>query len=138
MSHHYPQGDTLLFQGSVALSSSGSFVSRRISYPFVVDSVLISWVLGTQRTLAIEVLWATENSAPATGRPSGNNVISGLGNARAMVGDARPVTYPIHEVVDQAGAFLKVFATNSDTVEHTVDVMIRIFRLADVEKLDDG
>ena len=134
MGRRYPRGETLLFQGSVAAGSSSSLVSGQVAYPFAIDDVLVNWVLGTQRTLSLELIWDTSVNAPATGRPSGNNVIGGLGNSRGMVGDAYPTLYPVYHVVDVAGAFLKVFGTNSDaTYAHTVDVMVRIFRLEDVE-----
>ena len=136
MSSHYARGDTVLFQGSVAASSVGYWASSRIPYAFVIDTVLVSWVIGTQRTLQIYILTAGDNNLPASGIPSGTNVIGGLGNSRYLVGDTQATEYPVYARVDTPGSFIKIYANNTDASAHTVDVMARLFRLEDVEPHD--
>lgn len=123
--------DTLLFNGTVAANSIKTLVSQRLIFPFATREFRVHFALNTNKTLRVEFFISPDDSAP-TARPlTGHSVFSTLGQVAYIVGDDETVIIPYHILIPERGMFIKVFADNQDSYEHSIDAQVFITR--DVE-----
>ena len=101
-------------------------VSQRLNFAFTIRTLIASFALGCDRTLQLRYYLSYENSAPATGRPTGEDLLSIYGQVPYLVGDDERKEFP-HEIkVPRAGSYIKVYGSNSDAFEHTLDAQVVI------------
>lgn len=117
---------TLPFFGSVAAGGELTLVSERLNFPYTIRRIISSFALGTNRTLQLRFFLSRDNTAPATGKPTGEDLLSIYGQVPYLVGDDEHKEFP-HEIeVRRAGSYLKVYGSNSDSFAHTIDAQIVI------------
>lgn len=125
--------DTLVFHGTVAANSNKTLVSQRLSFPFATRELRAHFALNTNKQLKLE-FWVSPDSSAPTAKPlTGHSFLSTLGEVAYIVGDDETVSVPYHVLIPDVGMYLKVFAVNEDSYEHTVDAMIFITRDVEVE-----
>ena len=117
---------TLPFFGSVAAGGELTLVSQRLNFTYTIRTLIASFALGCDRTLQLRYYLSYENSAPAAGRPTGEDLLSIYGQVPYLVGDDERKEFP-HEIhVPRAGSYLKIYGNNSDTFPHTLDAQVVI------------
>ncbi|MBA7609567.1 hypothetical protein ES703_16758 [subsurface metagenome] len=117
---------TLPFFGSVAAGGELTLVSQRLNFTYTIHSLIASFALGCDRTLQLRFFLSYEDSAPAAGLPTGEDLLSIYGQVPYLVGDDERKEFP-HEIqVRRAGTHLKVYGNNSDSFAHTLDAQIVI------------
>ena len=120
------QTATISFAGTVTAGTGLTLVSPRIASPFRVEKVLASFALNTNRTVQIKPFVAIDDAAPTTTEPSGINILEEFGQVNYVVGDDEQ-----KEILQQftnvtGGGYVKIYANNTDTFDHTVDVVVTI------------
>ncbi|MBA7551369.1 hypothetical protein ES705_43909 [subsurface metagenome] len=117
---------TLPFAGSVAAGGELTLVSQRLNFTYTIQTLIASFALGTNRTLQLRYFLSYEDSAPAAGQPTGEDLLSIYGQVPYLVGDDERKDFP-HEIqVRRAGTYLKIYGYNSDAFPHTIDAQIVI------------
>ena len=124
---------TIFFSGTVAASTGKALVSNIMTHPFDVMACHVNFVQGTDNTLKIELLSTVENSVSGTTRVTnpGYNVFS-AGNLSSdvnpfMVGDQYISVHHFYTVPE--GYYLKIFANNTDTSSHSIEVRVEGFEV---------
>lgn len=117
---------TLPFFGSVAAGGELTLVSQLLNFPYTISLLTASFALGTNRTLQLRFFLSRDDEAPATGKPTGTDLLSIHGQVPYLVGDDERKSFP-HEIeVPESGTRLKVYGLNADTFPHTIDSQIVI------------
>lgn len=117
---------TISFLGTVAANSNITLVSKRITLPFKTTKIRASFAPGVQRKMNLYYFISKDPTAPTTEQPQGNNILASLGQVTYLTGDEEFKDLA-HEVeCTEAGAYLKIYAVNSDVFEHTIDSQITI------------
>ena len=120
------QKQTISFFGTVAAAANVTLVSQRITAAFRTKIIRASFAPGVQRLMRLFFSISRDPSAPTTKFPEGTNILASTGQVTFITGDDEFKTFP-HEVETQeAGAFVKVFAENTDAAEHTIDTQVTI------------
>jgi len=117
---------TLPFFGSVAAGGELTLVSKFLNFPYTISQLIASFALGTNRTLQLRFFLSRDTEAPATGMPTGDDLLSIYGQVPYLVGDDEHKEFP-HEIrVLESGSYLKVHGLNSDAYAHILDAQIII------------
>lgn len=120
---------TLPFNGSVERNASVVLVSQRVTFPFNIERIRVHFSLNTNKTVQIRCFVSPDSEAPVSGPPSGTNPLSPLGQVDYLVGDDETVELPYRALVDTGGYYLKIYAVNNDSYDHTVDAQVFISRV---------
>lgn len=117
---------TVSFFGTVAAGVEATLVSKAISRSFRLSRVRAHFPLGTDKTLQLEFFISPDDAAPASGKPTGFNVLEQTGQVSYIVGDDGPVIFDSDAYASTSPAWVKVYANNTDAFAHTIDVQVRI------------
>lgn len=117
---------TIPFFGSCSAGASLVIVSQRIAWPFKLKSIRAHFAQGANNLLALRFYHAQDNQAPASGAPSGFCLFSELGQVDYLIGNNDTKVIEHELTIRDTGSYLKVYAVNSDTVAHTIDVQMTI------------
>lgn len=121
-----PRLTTASFHGTVAASSKLTLVSNRIDLPFKTKRIRAAFAPGTNRLLRLYFFVSPDESAPTTEEPTGSNVLREMGPQGYITGDDNIVDFQ-HELEQEfSGMYLKVYADNIDTYEHTIDAQVTV------------
>ncbi len=92
----------------------------------MIRSLHASFALGCDRTTQIHFFLSPDDSTPASGQPTGTDLLLQYAQAPYLVGDDEAKIFP-HEVpVLERGTYLKVYGNNTDVFAHTIDAQIVI------------
>jgi hypothetical protein len=128
-----PQGvETLCFFDTVAANSSKTLVSKPLLFPYTVERFRAHFALNTNKQLRVKFYLSLDDSAPTSEPLTGENVLGSLGQVDYLVGDDEPVEIPYRLGVPVGGMYVKVFAVNLDSYEHTIDAQVFISRSKEV------
>lgn len=117
---------TASFQGTVAANSKKTLRSNRIDLPFGTKRIRAAFALGCNRLLRLSFYISPDQSTPTTEPPTGINIFAQLGASQYITGEDNIIDFQ-HEIgIKTAGYYLKVYADNQDTYEHTIDAQITI------------
>lgn len=119
---------TLPFFGSVAANSSVTLTSKRIDYPFTTERFRVHFALNTNKSLLVRFFISADASVPTSLPLTGTSIFSPSGQVDYMVGDDETVEVPYRVFVPTKGTYIKVFAENTDSYEHSIDVHVVISR----------
>ncbi len=116
---------TCNFLATVPAGSERSYTSARINAPIRTKEIAVSFALNTNRTLQVGFFISDDEQTP-NGKPGGFNLLSNFGPVDYLVGDDdRKVLR--HEVdLPSRGHYLKVYANNTDGVDHTLDAQFTV------------
>lgn len=117
---------TISFAGSVDANSKKTFVSKRINVPFSTKRVRCSFPPGVNRTMKLYFYVSPDPSAPTTEAPTGYNILAQTGQATYIIGDDDIKDFQMEVFETTRGQYIKVYAVNDDTHEHTIDVQITV------------
>lgn len=117
---------TISFFGSCAANSEQTLVSPRISTPYVVKTIIANFALNTNRTLQLDFYIAPDPDAPSSGRPSGMSLMREYGQVEYIVGDDEKKVIEHHASSPTSPSWLKIYANNIDSFDHTIDAQITI------------
>lgn len=117
---------TITFFGTCSASSEETLVSKIIGIPFVTVEFNASFALGTDREMELYFYAAADDHDPSSGKPSGINLLDTLGQVSYITGDDESKRL-LHSVdFPDPPTFLKLYAINNDTFDHTIDANIII------------
>jgi len=117
---------TMSFFGSVSASSKNTLVSEYINVPFRTRVVRASFAPGVNRLMKLYFFISQDKEAPTTEEPKGTNLFAQLGQVRYITGDDEFKEFPHQVPYHEAGSYLKIYAVNDDTYDHTIDCQITI------------
>lgn len=125
--------DAILFVGTVAANSNKTLVSQRLTFPFATREFRVHFSLNTNKKLRIEFFVSPDNSVPTSKPLTGQSIFGVLGQVAYFVGDDETVVIPYHVLFPEMGLYLKVWAENTDSYEHSVDAQVFITRDVEVK-----
>ncbi|MDH3348864.1 MAG: hypothetical protein OEM02_12305 [Desulfobulbaceae bacterium] len=117
---------TISFYGTVSANSTKVLSSKRISRPYELEIIHASFALGINRTVQLYFYESFDDSEPTSAAPEGTNILAEYGQVSYITGDDERKSLDNHWQVDTSGSYLKVYAVNSDNVDHTIDVQLII------------
>jgi len=117
---------TISFFGMVAANSKKTLVSKRLNVPFATRIVRCSFPPGVNRLMKLYFFVSPDEVAPTTKEPTGYNILAQTGQAVYITGDNESKKFPMEIEEFTKGRYVKVYAVNEDTYEHTIDVQITI------------
>lgn len=124
---------TIAFNGAVPAGGELTLVSKRINFPFLLKDFLASFALGQNRTLRLRFFLSFDDEAPTSGKPTGTDLLNILGQSAYLVGDDESKPFPMEVLNRKAGSYIKVYALNTDSFQHTVDCLAVIDSLSAAE-----
>lgn len=125
--------ETLAFYGTVDANSSVTLVSKPLLFPYTLERMRVHFALNTNKQLRIKFYLSPDDSAPTSEPLTGENVLGSLGQVDYLVGDDETVEIPHRLGVPVGGMFVKVFAENLDSYEHSIDAQVFICRVVEGE-----
>ena len=117
---------TISFYSTVAANSEKVLVSRRVPYKFRTIRFIANFALNTNRTLLIYFYLSPDKSVPTSKPTTGIDLLSLIGYTSYLVGDDERKEIDHTVEADVGGMYLKVYANNTDSFEHTIDAQIII------------
>jgi len=117
---------TVSFYDTCLQSASKVLVSKHIGHPYEVKRIRARLAQGCNNLLALRFYVAIDNDAPAAGEPSGISMLKDYGQVDYVVGNDDTKDMQHNVEVQESGSYLKVYAVNSDTFDHSIDVQIDI------------
>ena len=121
----------LTFSGTVAANGELTLASRKLDFAYRVVEVRATFPPGLGRLVRVSFIVSNDPTVPSTGKPSGQSVLGQYSVNDYFVGDGEWKQLYCGVDVPQRGSWLKVYAVNSDSVPHAVDVQ------AVLEKMED-
>jgi len=117
---------TVAFYGTVNANGEVTLVSPRIATPFCLKRLLVRFAPGCENLVALRFYISLDDQAPSSGKPSGLNILDDYGQVNYIVGD--DVLKDLEHEVESpgGGAYLKVYAINTDAYPHSIDVQMFI------------
>jgi len=126
---------TLHFFDTVDANSNKTVVSTHLRVPYWIKYHRVRFPEGTERKLKIYLYYSWDPETPTTQPPEGHNFLSDYAATPYIVGDGETVEGPDESLVREMGSWLKVYAVNEDSFEHTIDVDITIDMIIEPERL---
>lgn len=117
---------TISFFGQVSASSNKTLVSQRINVPFRTTRIRASFAPGVDRLMRLYFYISPDPSAPTASAPTGYNILAQTGQATYISGDNEVKDFQMEIMEITRGQYVKVYAVNEDTYEHTIDVQITV------------
>ena len=117
---------TVPFTGTCLSNDELTLVSKRLNFPYRTNKVVAAFALNTAHTLQLIPFISFDPSAPAAGRPSGQPLFSPYGQVEYLSGDDEHEEHVHQILVKRSGSYLKIYANNTDSFDHTVDAQIHI------------
>lgn len=121
-----PKTQTISFFGTCGASANVCLVSKQISSSFDVKKIRASFAPGVNRLMTLKFFISPDPQTPTTTRPNGVNILQQTGQANYITGDNEFKEF-VHEVqMAERNAWIKVYAENADTFDHTIDAQVTI------------
>lgn len=117
---------TVNFFDTVAPNSSKTLVSKQINNKYRIKSFKISFAPGTNRLLELEPYVSPDADDPSDGSINGVNLIQQFSHKEVIVGDDERKRLEQNIIVAQRNTWLKIFANNTDSNEHSIDAQITV------------
>ena len=117
---------TIAFFGTVDANTNKTLVSQRIEVPFRVKSLSCSFAPGVNRLMNLEFYVSPDDSEPTNKPLTGINILASLGHVGYLTGDNERKPMNVETIPFNPGQYLKVYANNNDTYDHTIDAQITI------------
>ncbi|HID28539.1 MAG TPA: hypothetical protein EYP19_00880 [Desulfobacterales bacterium] len=112
------------FLDTVPAFSDMTLVSDELDVPYIIHEVQIHFPPGTENTNLIKVFVSGDPFTPSSGEPSGQNLFGYGGAVDYIVGDDVLIVLPVLFEVHERPTWIKVYAKNIDSYNHTVDVRV--------------
>ena len=117
---------TVSFFGTASANSDSTLVCERISSPYEVQSISAHFALNTNRTLQLSFFISPDDNAPASGKPGGFNLLAEYGQVDYVTGDDDTKRLQNVASSQTSPSWIKVYAHNTDSFDHTIEVQITI------------
>ena len=109
--------------------SKKTITSKIITRPFILLSLKASFALGTNRLLLLQFYVSPDDEVPTSVPPNGYNLLSVYGQVSYLTGDNEQKELKHNAFIQDSNVFLKIFATNTDGFDHTIDASFTIYQL---------
>lgn len=128
MDRIHPEGRlvTISFFGTVANATNKTLVSKKIGAPFIIRLIRASFAPGVNRTMTLKYFISSDDEAPTTTEPNGNNILAQTGQAVYITGDDEFKQFAQESESTEANKYVKVYAENADAFSHTIDTQVTI------------
>jgi hypothetical protein len=121
-----PKLQTISFFGTVGALAKKTLVSQKIGQKFKTKIIRASFAPGVNRLMTLKFFISQDPSAPTTEEPQGINILKQIGQVPYITGDNEYKELPHETLYPERNAYIKVFAENSDTYDHTIDAQVTI------------
>lgn len=120
---------TLPFYGVVLANGELTLSSKELTFPYITSEFRIHFALNTNRTVRVKFFHAQDDNCPTTGEPKDHNVFSALGQVDFVTGDDETVRMGDEVEVPHRGTFVKMYADNLDSYDHTLHAEVEIWQI---------
>lgn len=117
---------TVPFKGTCLANSEKTLVSERLTFPFRIEKIIVAFALNTNHTLQLIPFISWDPSTPSIGKPTGQSLFSPYGNVEYLSGDDEHEEHSHQILIKRMGSYLKIYANNTDSFDHTIDAQISI------------
>ena len=117
---------TVSFHGTCAAGATVVLVSKRIGHPYEVKHITCTFAPGCDNLMQVKFYTSYDDEAPAAAEPSDISMLRDYGQVDYVIGNANQKRMEHDLEVNNSGSYLKVYANNSDTFDHSVDVQMEI------------
>lgn len=124
---------TINFRNTVQANNVLGLVSARIDRPFRTKKVNAKFALNQAGLLHVYTFISQDPNIPAALPVSGQNLLSYLHGTQYIAGDDETKTYDVEIPNPFRGAYIKIFADNTDANAHTLDIQITIEMAYNIE-----
>lgn len=121
-----PKLQTISFFGTVSASANLTLVSQQISQAFKTRIIRASFAPGVNRLMTLKFFISQDPTTPTTEEPQGTNILKQIGQVPYITGDDEFKEFPHETIHAERNAYLKVYAENADTFDHTIDAQTTI------------
>ena len=101
-------------------------VSKHIGHPYEVNRIRARFAQGCNNTLKMAFYISPDNDEPASGAPTGVSMLQDYGQVDYVVGNDDTKDMQHNVLMPESGSYIKVYAQNSDTFDHTIDAQVTI------------
>jgi len=119
----------LQLTGIVNPAAHRTLVSHRLSFPYIIDKLLISFPLGTDHLVEATPLLALDPSASTAAVPVGNLLLSYCSPETHVLGDDASFLFDMNLHVPQRGTWLKLHLYNGDAFLHRITAIFSLTEL---------
>ena len=117
---------TISFYGICGASDVLTLCSGRINRDYTLKEIHASFAPGADNLMQLRFFHSLDDQAPAAGAPSGVSILREQGQVDYVTGNDNIKELKHDLDVAERGSYLKVYAVNADTFEHSVDVQMFI------------
>ena len=117
---------SLSFYGTVTAGNRITLVSQKVAFPYILDQLRLKYALGHNGLVQHSFFVSRDAEAPTTGQPTGRDILGQYGSVDYACGDDDVEVINDQTIVDESPTWLKIHAYNTDTFDHTVNVLITI------------
>ncbi|KKN18855.1 hypothetical protein LCGC14_0951640 [marine sediment metagenome] len=117
---------TVSFHGTCTAGSTKVLVSRHIGHPYEVNRIRARFAQGCNNTLKMAFYISPDKDEPAAGAPTGVSMLQDYGQVDYVVGNDDTKDMQHNVLMSESGSYLKVYAQNSDTFDHSIDAQVTI------------
>lgn len=119
----------LLLTGIVNPGAHRTLVSERLTFPYVIDSITISFPIGADHLVEVTPILSLDPSVSIVAPPVGNFLLGFCSVTPSIVGDAATFHFPMSLHVPPRGTWLKAHLYNGDAFIHRVTVIFSVREL---------
>ena len=116
----------VVFAGEVNALANNTLVSKRISSPFTVTHVTVSFPLNQNREVDVKIFISPDSNVETATDPQGFNILQEYGQVDYLHGDGEQLNVPVHVPFRQSGAYLKMYMVNNDNFKHKIFGIVTI------------
>lgn len=116
----------LQLSGTVNPAAQITLVSRRLSFPYIIDSLSVSFPIGADHLVRVTPLLSLDPSVSTAGPPPGNFLLSYCSPDVYILGDDASFFFPMNLHVPQRGTYLKCHLNNLDAFVHRITLVFAL------------
>lgn len=117
---------SLSFFGTVTAGNRVTMVSQKISFPYILDLIRVKFALGHNGLVQHSIFVSRDKEAPTAAPPTGQNILLQYGSVDYVCGDDDVEMINDQTIVDEMPTWLKVHVYNTDTFDHTANILVTI------------
>lgn len=116
----------LLLTGIVNPGAHRTLVSERLTFPYIIDSITISFPIGADHLVEVTPILSQDPSVSIVAPPVGNFLLGFCSVTPSIVGDDASFRFPMSFHVAARGTWIKCHLYNGDAFMHRVSALFSL------------